>query len=130
MQCNNLAILKPKLISTEMFQYLVTPTLHGQLNGGIAHPHHILGNAGQQETVVITAHVDKGQVYGVDRRTIVLLGGRHSIAFRVRYHNENQNNIIWLPLYIHIVPLCLTHLVGVDGVKVIDHPVHVRVGHP
>lgn len=41
-------------------------TLHVELDGGVRHPHHILGDAGQLEVVVISADVEKSQVDRVD----------------------------------------------------------------
>lgn len=40
--------------------------MHGELDGGVGHANHVVGGAGQQEVVVVPAHVEQGDVDGVD----------------------------------------------------------------
>lgn len=40
--------------------------MDSELNGGVGHPHFVLCYTGQHVEVVITTHVDQGQVDGVD----------------------------------------------------------------
>lgn len=41
-------------------------TVDGEQHTGIAHPHHVLGNAGKQEPVVLTGDIHQGQIDGVN----------------------------------------------------------------
>lgn len=43
----------------------VALTLDVELHGGVGHPHHVLGDAGQLVAVVVSADVEEGQVDGV-----------------------------------------------------------------
>lgn len=42
-----------------------TLTLDVELHGGVGHPHHVLGDAGQLVVVVVSADVEEGEVDGV-----------------------------------------------------------------
>ena len=41
-------------------------TVDGEQHTGIAHPHHVLSNAGQQEPVVLTGDIHQGQIDGMN----------------------------------------------------------------
>lgn len=41
-------------------------TVDGEQHAGIAHPHHVLGDAGKQEPVVLTGDIHQGQIDGVN----------------------------------------------------------------
>lgn len=64
----NLAALETDLI--DLIMENIQLTLHVKLDWGVGHAHHILGNAGQLEVVVVSADVKKSQVDGVDVRPV------------------------------------------------------------
>lgn len=43
----------------------ITLTLDVELHGGVGHPNHVLGDAGQLVVVVVSADVEESQVDGV-----------------------------------------------------------------
>ena len=56
-------------------------TLHVELDGGVAHSHHVLCDARQLEVVVFPADVEQSQVDGVDVRPVHI---------RLKKENETQ----------------------------------------
>lgn len=55
--------------SSSFYKIKVSPlllTVDGEQYTGIAHPHHVLGDAGKQESIVLTGDIHQGQIDGMN----------------------------------------------------------------
>lgn len=54
---------------SSLYMVKVSPlllTVDGEQHTGIAHPHHVLSNAGKQEPIVLTGDIHQGQIDSVN----------------------------------------------------------------
>lgn len=90
-------------------------TLHDQLDGGVGHAHHVLGDAGQHVAVVIAADVHQRQVDGVHVGPVdVGLWGNATSGGVAPAHGEGGRGV---------VVSSPAHLVSVDGMEAANGPV-------
>ena len=66
-------------------------TVDGEQHTGIAHPHHVLGNAGKQEPVVLTGDIHQGQIDGMNI-------GPVEVGLEIPERNTDRNQCLVAPL--------------------------------
>lgn len=66
---------------------LLLLTVDSEQHTGVAHPHHVLSNAGKQEPVVLTGDIHQGQIDGMNI-------GPVEVGLKIPERNTDRNQCL------------------------------------